>query len=398
MFYSIQPIEAREDYKAMLAAIGRLSHLFSDSETPYLPYRAHENIFARYFDVENNARHDNSADAINTQLGIGIGLKTWVGGDNQKVAEFGRLRPKYAGLDGLELVKEIAHYRNERIRMTKNMHGLNSLLYHVVKRCPGEMSIYEKSFDPINIEAIKLLPGRGRANSVYFHDGKHTYNFSKSKNTLYMLFDNMSLLDSFDVSIAEDPYDIVFTGSDVQFAVASTKRSPASEQLCLRLYSTKRNGEKFIPDQSGLNQWHGFRRSYKHNPDGSRTLLKTTPRNVNEIYIPYPKEDRDRGTFFPPREVPFDLVLPDKKVLTAKLTQADSKAIMSNPNGALGKWLLRDVFELPEGTKVTYDILRTLNVDSVIFTKLSDSRYSIDFAALGTYESFYHLEDIEALT
>lgn len=33
------------------------------------------------------------------------------------------------------------------------------------------------------------------------------------------------------------------------------------------------------------------------------------------------------------------------------------KSIMSNPNKALGKWLLRDVFELPEKTLVTYDML-----------------------------------------
>lgn len=397
MYYDQQTIEAREAYKSMLTAIGRLSQLFSDSETPYLAYRAHENIFARYFDVDNNARHDNSADAISSRLGVGIGLKTWVGRDNQKVAEFGRLRPEYADLDGLALVKKIAHYRNERIRTTKNLHGLNNLLYHVVKRYPGMMSIYEESFDMIDIEAISLLPNRGKANSVYFTDRRHIYNFSKSKNTLYMLFDSMTLLDTFDVQIAEDPFDIVWAATASQADIVPATRAPATEQLCLRLYSTKSNGEKYIPDRSGLNQWNGSRNSYKRNSDGSKTLTKSTPRDANEVYIPYPKSDRDRGDFFPPRDTPFDLVLPDGKILSAKVSQADSKAIMSNPNSALGKWLLRDVFELSEGTVVTYDLLRRINVDSVVFTKHSQGRYGVDFAELGTYEAFYNLEDIEAV-
>ena len=71
------------------------------------------------------------------------------------------------------------------------------------------------------------------------------------------------------------------------------------------------------------------------------------------------------------------------------------KSIMSNPNKALGKWLLRDVFELPEKTLVTYDMLRIFGVDSVMFTKLEEKKYRIDFCVLGTYEKMYHLDDVE---
>ena len=46
---------------------------------------------------------------------------------------------------------------------------------------------------------------------------------------------------------------------------------------------------------------------------------------------------------------------------------------------ALGKWFLRDVFELPEKTLVTYDKLRIFGVDSVMFTKLEEKKYRIDF-------------------
>ena len=68
---------------------------------------------------------------------------------------------------------------------------------------------------------------------------------------------------------------------------------------------------------------------------------------------------------------------------------------MSNPNKILGEWLLRNVFELPEGTVVTYEMLQRFGVDSVVFTKHGDLDYSVDFAEIGTYEQFYGMEETE---
>lgn len=379
----------------MLKILGSLSRLFSEAESPYLYYRAHENVFAKYFDVDNNARHDDSADAYDSRSGVGIGLKTWVGQDNQKVAEFGRLRPQYAHLSGMELIQAIASYRNARIRTTKNAHGLQEMLYHIVKRVPGAMQIYESAFDEIDTENIILDEDRGNDNSTYFTDGKHMYHFSRSKNTLYMIFDDMELLDEFEVEIYEDPYDVL-AGMMQRIATQIQDKQQEENQLCLRLYSTKPNGTKFIAEKSGLNQWNGARTSYRTNENGEREVARVTPRDPNELYIPYPAEDRRRKEFFPPRDVNFDLMLPDGQWISAKVCQQDSKAIMSNPNNLLGKWLLRDVFELEEGTKVTYEMLRIFNIDSVIFTKLEDRKYKVDFCGLGTYESFYGLRDIEA--
>lgn len=355
----------------MLIILGSLSRLFSTAEEPYLYYRAHENIFAKYFEVENNSRNDDSADACDIRNGIGIGLKTWVGQDNQKIAEFGRLRPTYADLEGLELVTTIAKYRNLRIRTTMNMHGLNKMLYHIVKRVPH---------------------------------GKHTYHFSRSKNTLYMIFDNMELMDEFEVQIYDDPYDILSnamrlkTGAEKiihkQEAGGLEDKKPC---LCLRLYSTKQDGTKFVAEKSGLNQWNGVRSCYKKDKEtGERIKVKETPRDVNELYIPYPSIDRNRGSFFPPRDTAFELRLPDGEWISAKVCQQDGKAIMSNPNNLLGKWLLRDVLELQEGTQITYEMLKEYGIDSVIFTKLDEGKYSIDFCELGTYEKVYGLEDIDA--
>lgn len=378
MFYENQPVSQRNNYKRMLSIIGNLTQLFSESDCPYLPYRAHENIFCKYFDAENLARMDCSADAKKNR--IGIGLKTWMGQDDQKVAEFGRLRETFAGLTGLELVRKIAEYRNERIRITKNLNGIDTMIYHIVKRVPGTMQILEHAFEYIDINNIALIPGRGNVNNTYFTDGSHTYHFSTSKNTLYMIFEDMELLDTFEVEIMDDPYSFLMNlmygpeAAEIPESVVPRQETPKLPQVCLRLYSVKSDGTKFVAEKSGLNQWNAGGR--KRHPD--------------ELYIPYPAEDRARSVgFFPGRDVPFNLTLPDGTVISAKVCQDSGKAIMSNPNKVLGEWLLRKVFELPEGTLVTYGMLEKFGVDSVVFTKHSDSDYSVDFSEIGTYEEFY---------
>ena len=378
MFYENQPLNQRENYKRMLSIIGNLTQLFSESDCPYLPYRAHENIFCKYFDADNLARMDCSADA--KKGGIGIGLKTWMGQDDQKVAEFGRLRETFAGLTGLDLVRRIAEYRNERIRVTKNLNGIDTMIYHIVKRVPGSMQVLEHAFEYIDIDNLSIIPNRGNVNNTYFTDGRHTYHFSVSKNTLYMIFEDMELLDTFDVEIMDDPYNFLMNlmhGEDqipAQEEILRPEQTVRLPQICLRLYSTKSDGTKFVAEKSGLNQWNA----------GGRQ------RNPNELYIPYPAEDRAKTVgFFPGRDTVFNLRLPDGSIIPAKICQQDGKAIMSNPNKILGEWLLRNVFELPEGTVVNYEMLQRFGVDSVVFTKHGDLEYSVDFSEIGTYEEFY---------
>ena len=387
MFYELQPQLQRENYKKMLSIVGSLTQLFSESDCPYLAYRAHENIFCKYFEAENLARLDCSADAKKNR--IGIGLKTWTGQDDQKVAEFGKLRETFAGLTGLDLVKKIAEYRNERIRVTKNLNGIDEMIYHVIKRVPGAMQVLECAFDYIDIDHISIITNRGNVNNTYFTDGRHTYHFSTSKNTLYMIFEDLELLDNFNVEIMDDPYTCLMNlmpGVNAEGAAEDVARLrtvvPKANQVCLRLYSTKPNGTKYVAEKSGLNQWNGAR--------FVRRTGEYKPRDPNELYIPYPAEDR-RNTvgFFPDRDTVFNLRLPDGSEIPAKICQDDGKAIMSNPNNLLGEWLLRKVFELSEGTLVTYDMLLKFGIDSVIFTKHGELDYSVDFAEIGTYEAFY---------
>ncbi len=383
MFYEKQPLEQRDDYKKMLSIVGSLTQLFSESESPYLAYRAHENIFCKYFEAENLARLDCSADAKKNK--VGIGLKTWTGKDDQKVAEFGKLRETFADLTGLDLVKKIAEYRNERIRVTKNLNGIDEMIYHIVKRVPGTMQILECAFDYIDIENISLLKKRGNVNNTYFTDGKHTYHFSTSKNTLYMIFEDMELVDDFEVKIMKNPYTYLMnmirkTGVKTDNEDGDQKIFHRENQVCLRLYSTKPNGMKFIANKSGLNQWNASGRA----------------RHPDEIYIPYPAEDRRRTVgFFPDNNTVFELKLPDGSVIPAKVCQQDGKAIMSNPNKILGEWLLRRVFEVEERCLITYEMLQKFGVDSVVFTKHGELSYSIDFCEIGTYEKFYGDENID---
>lgn len=238
MFYSDQPEEKKNAYRMMLTAVAQLSRVFSNGNKPYLAYRAHENIFASTFEMVNNSRADDSADAYSVELGVGVGLKTWVGSDLQKVAEFGKLRPEYASLDGLELARQISEYRNTRIRTTKSLHGIERLIYHVVKRENNTLVVYETAFDEIDIENLRLLPRRGGANSLYFTDGKHTYNFSKSKNTLYMEFSQMQEVDRISVNILDDPFSYLLHGlPDFQMMRKYVPDVAEKPQLCLRLYS-----------------------------------------------------------------------------------------------------------------------------------------------------------------
>lgn len=380
MFYDRQTQEAKTAYKQILKKIGALSNLFSDSSKPSLYYRAHENCFCKYFNAENLGREDCSADAKKGKTGIG--LKTWVGSNIQKVAEFGKLRDKLENLDDDDLIKKVSEFRNERIRTTMNIHGLDYMIYHVIIREEHKMVISECSYDFIDIENIKRLPKKDNNNTRYFTDGKHEYNFNKAKTTLYMNFSNLELLDEFSVNIITDPYEILLNiGAPANGETSSVLVSSNTihRQLALRLYTFKK-GKPVVAEKSGLNQWNA----------GGR------PRNPDEVYIPFNKIDRERPenkNFFPAKDTSFTLILPNNTEISAKLCQENSKAIMSNPNTSLGKWLLRDILNIPKNTIVTYEMLQKKGFDTVLFTKLQNNKYTLQFVNSRIYEELYNLDN-----
>lgn len=147
------------------------------------------------------------------------------------------------------------------------------------------------------------------------------------------------------------------------------------EFIYLPLYSRK--GGIHVQERSGLNQWNANGR----------------PRNSYEVYIPIPMEvHRTYPGFFPDREHPFILELPNGRIINAKICQSGEKALMSNPNSDLGIWIISEiesrVEELRENqhTLITYEMLELAELDSVIVTKESNNRYTIDTAPLYSYE------------
>ena len=139
------------------------------------------------------------------------------------------------------------------------------------------------------------------------------------------------------------------------------------------LYSKTKSRGRFVAEKSGLNQWNA----------GGRK------RDYDEVYIPIPSWiHKEYADFFPPRDTPFELRLPNKKSLKVKLCQDGSKALMSDPNKALGEWLLRDVMALDEGELLTVNRLDEIGLDSVVIYKIDDSTFEIDFTKTGSFDNF----------
>lgn len=371
MFIENQPQNQREYYERLLKAVGSLSRLFSESSEPYLAYRAAENLFCKAFEADNLSRSDASADASKNRIGFGI--KTFLEGNGrtmQKVAEFNSDHSLFRSLNTEEKIAKIAELRNDRINTTLRIFGLDSLIYHCITRKHEKILVYETPAPIIDISHIKNISTSANGNSIQFSDPSAEYSFSVTKSTLYKRFITENVLLDIPVRILDDPFgEIEKMISERGLIFAPVKVQP---HVFLPLYST-RGGEKKVPEKSGLNQWNAAGR----------------PRNPNEIYIPIPAWiHKIYPRFFPARDTAFELILPDREVLSASICQDGGKALMTNPNSALGEWLLRDVLNLQERELLTYEKLESIGLDTVVVYKIDSGHYDIDFTRIGSYEKF----------
>jgi hypothetical protein len=373
MFLQKQEENQIEYYQRLLEAAGSLSRLFGESSEPYLYYRFVENLFCKSFNAENLSRGDTSADASKDNLGIGI--KTFLhknGATFEKVAEFNKDSVSLRKLDEEQMIVEVSKLRNERIETTKRIHGLDNLIYHCVTRRDGGILLYEQPMDTISINKISNLAIDG--NIINFKDESNEYKYNMSKSTLYKKFGSQNVYSDFEVKIFNDP----FSELEKLFAqVRDITFSPVKERehIFLPLYSYEK-GQKVVFEKSGLNQWNA----------GGR------PRNLGEVYIPIPKFVHNHyPDFFPPRDIKFNLKLPNNKILSAKLCQENSKALMTDPNKDLGEWLLRDILQLKEGELLTYKKLEDLGLDSVVIYKIDEENYEIDFTKIGSFDNFKNM-------
>lgn len=360
-------------YFEMLQLISRLSKLFSNNQTPFIDYRIAENVFCKYYEAMNDAR---SCTAYDARLsGIGIGIKTFILSDNdssmEKIAEFNKLRPQLLGLDGLDLARKLGEFRNERMRFADAMYDVTETQYHIVGRKVGKLRIFNTPYEKIDVQRIHHVKEDDRA--ISFTDDINEYSFNKSKSVLQKRFFVPDVFKDVDVDIIDDPYELLeklFVKKTVGKVTASAKRG--SDYVILPLYSQTKKG-CFVPEKSGLNQFNA----------GGRK------RNELEVYIPVPaKIHHNYPGFFPDKDTPFALHLPDGKVLSAKICQQGDKALMSNPNSALGEWLLRKVLKKKPWELVTMDDLDRLGFDSVCVEDLhsvnenGERKYRMSFSAM----------------
>lgn len=367
MFFANQSQNQKQEYEEFLKVVGCLSNLYSDSEVPYLYYRIAEKVFCRAFNAEDLSRSDVSADAKKDNLGIG--LKTFLTGNNksfQKVAEFNSDRSLYANSAPESMVKTISELRNARIQFTENNHGLSQSIYHCVVRDRGKFKIFEESMDKVDISNINIVKENNK--SIIFNDGKNDYSFLISKSTLTKRFVTDAVSYEFDVDILKDPlfelHKLIYK-ENLLLGIDSRIK----ETVYLPLYGKN----KVVYEKSGLNQWNA----------GGRA------RHPSEVYIPIPVDiHKNHPSFFPDRDTPFSMILPNGNIMKSKVCQDNSKALMSSSNRELGQWILRDVLNLKENQLLTYDKLQILGIDSVRIDKIDEQEFEINFAKIGSYEDF----------
>jgi len=307
------PKEKVEKYTDLIQVACSLSKLFSDSDKPYIAYRLTENLFCECLGAENVSRADCSIDA---KVGsVGVGIKTFVEtgikkAQPQKIAEFNKDSSSFFALSDEDLVKKVSELRNKRLEFTKRNYGVSSLIYHCITRDAGSVRITELNMDPIDTEKIRVLKS-GENNTILFTDGNHRYRFYRSKSTLYMEFDLSRSVIDFGVSILEDPFDVL---GEIAGMIPGRKKAVVRQFIMLPLFSVKK-GIRYVPERSGLNQW---------NARGRR-------RSSDEVYIPIPAETHKKFPgFFPPRDKPFVLRLPDGGELSAKICQDNEKALIKS--------------------------------------------------------------------
>lgn len=344
-------------YFEMLQLMAQLSRLFSTNDAPYLDYRLTENLFCKYYNALNDAR---SCTAYDARLGnLGIGIKTFLLKNNrstEKIAEFNKLKSSLSNLHGIELAQKLGEYRNDRMDLANRTYKVNQTQYHIVGRLEGTLRIFNVDYEQVNIHAITDIEDNDT--KISFNDGINEYTFNKSKSVLLKEFRVPNDYKDINVEIIEDPLDVLsqlLINNNKEKIIQTKKRIQGVDYVVLPLYSYNKNKGYFVAEKSGLNQFNA----------GGRH------RNELEVYIPVPaKIHRNYPNFFPNRDSEFSLELPDGNIISAKICQDGGKALMSNPNSALGEWLFNQVLRKDPYKIIKMDDLNRLGFNSVCIEDL----------------------------
>ena len=392
-------------YRHLVQKVGSLSFLFSDNKTPLIDSRIAEKLFERASNGRSIARADEAFDVIaGSQFDIGVGVKTFIykGAAYEKIQEFTKIASR-GGLElkSRELAEVIVRARTNKIEIGKRENALKNdgHIYHCLVRTNGSAFVHEETYSSIEWDNVVPIDANGNqlddfiedTKGIRFTDGLSIYNFSKAKNVLFKRFEVTIPRESELIPINID-FDIWKTLAEGFEIGRSERRSElllepdelvaGEDYVVLPLYSPR---TKKVERASGINQWNA----------------KGRDRKFGEAYIPIPAEvHRLAPRFFPERDETFSLFLPNsERPVNAKVCSDGGKALMTNPNDLLCRWLYRvidrdfndEVFNRPPNREpYTYEDLMDIGVDSVTVTKANDGSgaFTISFSEIGSYDDF----------
>jgi hypothetical protein len=439
-----------DKYVRLLKPVASLSHLFTDNSTPYVDSKFVERLYLIASGARDTAGDNSSFDAIAPDL-IGVGVKTFcitktARNKFEKVAEFtaSANAGAFDGLDADQSLRKAIQLRNARLSSDAIAYGIDvsRAIYHCLLRMEGAAMIHEEPMSLVEESALYPIDSSGAVltrndDKCYgYSDGKNIYKYSKSKRVLLKAFPviipapsafgglinlpiNRDILqqlmvgglsdvfpapvevgagpvltpdqddefvfqygsDASDNHVQDDPgsYDTLDGETDLQTTMIIKR---PTDFIILPLYSTR---DQEVPEKSGINQWNA----------GGRV------RSFGEAYIPVPSWiHKSFPGFLPDRDQSFRLRLQDGTVVSAKVCQQGSKALMTDPNDKLCRWLYtaiepglsydRIMERLPQKRPYTYKDLVTVGKDCVKVSKVSGKphQYEMTFCGLGEYEKF----------
>ncbi|MFD1472289.1 phospholipase D-like domain-containing protein [Companilactobacillus mishanensis] len=371
---------------------------------PYLDSKFQETVYAKSFKADavdiGNTPHDMTSTFGSRKVGIGI--KTWLNSSPsyQKVMQLKANKPEIEKLNNvntqIELARKISSIKNKRLHADYIRLGLDEdeNIYHYVTRDKGKLTIQETTYPLVNLN--KLTPTNYSAKSFEFTDGIKQYKYTFGDSQIWMKFgenDDKSIIDEVSVDIMDDPFD--FLKDSFQNIQNYKNYMTSTDAIYLPLYSFKYHRVEL---KSGLNAWNAKPKSKYSN----------TPRPEAEVYIPIPKIFAKKYPYwFNPQvdlrnhkeykrisktnNYEFNLHFPNGTIFPALVGQDGFKALQTNPQNALGKWLLYNILGLKKGELVTMDILNTIGFDSVKLWHKDKKNFKdlwIDFAPTGSFERF----------
>ena len=381
MYRNLAPA-SREQYESTLKTVGSFSSLhglpriiWNGGATPYIDSTIAKTAYCYYFNGKDVEDDGGAIDLCIKTLGVKISsVLNRLEGIYILIDRFDKQAPLINKQLRKNVVKEIANLRNTSIYLTRNRYGLTSMIDHILIRDVGKVHIYEELIEPININTINNIQFNRNNTAILFQDDSHEYLVDLTQCFLYKKINCNIPLKTLQLNILQNPFEAIPKIKPPKSALCynNIEDERLKPSVILPLFSD-RTGD--VPEKSGLNQWHAEGRI----------------RDVDEIYIPIPAWIHQRFPgFFPDRDEVFTLITenPSQKSFQVKVCQDNSKALMSNPNKALGHWLLRDIMEIPLGYVMTRSDLRQLNVDSVEIIKLDDQLFKIKLKSYGSYDKF----------